>query len=64
MASLGVRQPAVLGSTRTPSSLIRSKKRWPVVWPAPARAISRRSDTVTISAPEAFTASLITCGEG
>ncbi len=60
MASLGVRQPAVLGSTATPSALIRSKKRWP----GAARAVSRRSDTVTIEAPEALTAWLMTCGEG
>src|SRR6185295_18667017 len=51
--------------------LDRSKKRWPGDWPgdwpvcrpAPARAVSRRSDMVTTSAPKALTASLITCGE-
>ena len=60
IASRGVRQPAVLGITRTPSDLISSKKRWPVL----ARAASRRTDTVTMPAREACTALAITCGEG
>ncbi len=60
MASRGVRQPAVFGITRTPSDLMSSKKRWPV----PARAVSRRTETVTMPACEACTALAIICGEG
>ena len=48
-ASLTVWQPAVLGRTRQPSSRISDQK----AWPARALAASRRSETVTISAPEA-----------
>ena len=57
---LAVRQPAVLGSTRTPSCSINSQKPWPVR----ARADSRRSETVTISVPEASTARRKISGEG
>jgi hypothetical protein len=60
IASRGVRQPAVLGITRTPSALISSKKRVPVL----PLACSRRTDTVTTPTREALTASLKTCGEG
>ena len=59
-ASLTVRQPAVLGSTRTPSAPISSRKRSPMR----PRACSRRSETVTMPAPDACTALASTCGEG
>ncbi len=59
-ASLTEWQPAVLGSTRTPSSRISDQK----PWPARSPAASRRSATVTTSAPAARTAALSTAGEG
>ncbi len=43
---------------------MRSKKRWPGAPELAPRAVSRRSETVTMAAPAALTASLITCGEG
>src|ERR1700724_3815182 len=48
-ASRTLRHPAVLGSTVTSSSRISDQNASPVLPPA----ASRRSDTVTISAPEA-----------
>jgi hypothetical protein len=59
-ASLTEWQPAVFGSTCTPSSRISDQK------PCPARspADSRRSATVTTSQPAARTAAVSTAGEG
>jgi hypothetical protein len=54
------RQPAVLGSTRAPISSINVQKPWPVR----AREDSRRSETVTISAPAAAIACLRALGDG
>ncbi len=59
-ASLTEWQPAVLGSTRTPSSRISDQNPWPERSPPD----SRRSDTVTTSAREARTACVSTAGEG
>ena len=59
-ASRTLRQPAVLGSTVTSSSRIRSQN----VLPARPPADSRLSDTVTISAPEARMASCMIAGDG
>ena len=59
-ASFTVRQPAVLGRKRTPSERTRSRKRSP----ERPRACSRRSDAVTMPAPEASTARESTCGDG
>ena len=63
-ASFTVRQPAVLGSTRRPSvvsciSRIKDQK------PSPARLPpdSRRSDAVTMAAPDARTAAAISAGD-
>ena len=58
-ASFTLRQPAVLGSTRTPSAFTSDQKLSPARLP-PA---SRRSDTVAIAAPEALTLSASTAGE-
>jgi len=60
IASFAVRQPAVFGNTRQPSSSISPQKPWPVR----ARADSRLSETVTISAPEASTACFKLSGDG
>src|SRR6202035_5019480 len=59
-ASRTVRQPAVFGSTVTPSSRISDQNASPVLPPA----ASRRSDTVTISAPEARIAPCMIAGDG
>ena len=59
-ASFTDRQPAVFGSTRRPSERIISQKLSPARLP-PA---SRRSDTVTTSAREAFSASARMAGDG
>jgi hypothetical protein len=58
-------QPAVLGSTRKPKDWMNCQKLWPALpalpWPAPP---SRRSETVTTSAPEALMARSSTAGDG
>ena len=59
-ASRTLRQPAVFGSTVTPSSRISDQNASPVLPPA----ASRRSDTVTMLAPEARIASCMIAGEG
>src|SRR6185437_956801 len=59
-ASRTVRQPAVFGSTVTLSSRISFQKESPVLPPAD----SRRRDTVTISAPEAWIAFCMIDGDG
>ena len=59
-ASRTLRQPAVFGSTVTSSSRISDQNASPVLPPA----ASRRSDTVTISAPEARIAACMIAGEG
>ena len=59
-ASLTEWQPAVLGSTRTPSSRTSDQK----AWPARSLPVSRRSDTVTTSAFETLIASASTAGDG
>jgi hypothetical protein len=60
IASRGVRHPAVFGITRTFRLRTSSKKPMPEL----ARADSRRTETVTMLAPEALTESVITLGEG
>ena len=59
-ASFTVWQPAVLGSTRTPSDRMSDQK----LWPARSLPLSRRSDTVTTSASDALIASTRTAGDG
>ena len=59
-ASRTLRQPAVFGSTVTPSSRISDQNASPVLPPA----ASRRSDTVTMLAPDARMASCMMAGEG
>ena len=59
-ASFTVLQPAVLGSTFTPRSRMICQK----LWPDFATPDSRRSETVTISVPEARIASARMAGEG
>ena len=59
-ASRTLRQPAVFGSTVTSSSRISDQNASPVLPPAD----SRRSDTVTISAPEARIAACMIVGDG
>ena len=59
-ASRTLRQPAVFGSTVTPSSRISDQNASPVLPPAD----SRRNETVTISAPEARIALCMIAGDG
>ena len=59
-ASRTLRQPAVFGSTVTSSSRISDQNASPVLPPA----ASRRSDTVTMPAPEARIAACMIAGEG
>ena len=53
-------QPAVLGSTRRPIAWMNDQKLWPAR-PVPP---SRRSETVTTSAPDALIAASRIAGEG
>ena len=53
-------QPAVLGSTRRPSDWMNCQK----LWPARPLPPSRRSETVTTSAPEALMARSRMAGDG
>ena len=59
-ASRTLRQPAVFGSTVTPSSRISDQNASPVLPPA----ASRRSATVTMPAPEARIAFCMIAGDG
>ena len=59
-ASRTLRQPAVFGSTVTSSSRISDQNASPVLPPA----ASRRSDTVTMLAPEARIAPCMIAGDG
>jgi hypothetical protein len=60
IASFGERQPAVFGRIFVPSARIKDQKLSPVR----PRAVSRRSDTVTMLAPEARIASCMIAGDG
>ena len=53
-------QPAVFGSTRRPSARMNDQK----LWPPRSVPASRRSDTVTTSAPDALIASPRIAGDG
>ncbi len=59
-ASRTLWQPAVFGKTLTPSSRISDQKASPVLPPA----VSRRTETVTSSAPEARIACCMIGGRG